>query len=645
MENGKSVFEKLIKDDRAAHEQKLWHGTFLEYLELVREDPALPKLAHSRVYDVIMKNGTGEILETDDPRVKRLYKDESVKTFNFFKEEFFGIEKTIAQIVRYFHAASLKGEESRQVLYLMGPVGSGKSSLAEKLQRGLEASDPFYAIDGCPMFEEPLHLIPRHLRKEFEKMLGTHIEGDLCPVCRFRLKEEFAGRYEEVPIISRIFSKRNRVGIGVVPPVDPNNQDTSVLIGSEDISKLDQYSEGDPRVLDLNGALNVGNRGVVEFIEVFKNETEYLHAMITATQEKVIPAPGRHGLVYVDTVIAAHSNEAEWQKFRADHTNEAILDRIVVVRVPYNLRLSEEVKIYQKIIRNSDFRAHVAPHTLEIASAFAILSRLEPNNKCDLMTKLKLYNGEEVVEKGKTKKIDVQELREDAKREGMSGISTRFIMKALDNALSDNVEGNCINPINVREALIAMVKEADVGDDTRKQHLEFLQDILHKEYLEALEKEITKAFVYSYQEQAEALFQNYLDHAEAFVNKTRVKDRNTREDLQPDEGFLKSIEEQIAIIGSAAEGFRQEVIAYLWAGSRRGERISYRSYEPLKEAIEKKLMTSVRDISRIITKARTRDEEQTGKYNAMVKNLLDNGYCESCVDTVLKYAANNLWKD
>ncbi len=645
MDNGKSVFEKLIKDDRAAHEQKLWRGTFLDYLERVREDPSLCKLAHSRLYDIIIKVGTSDILEGDDPRVKRLYKDESVKVYNFFRDEFFGIERTIAQIVRYFHAASLKGEESRQVLYLMGPVGSGKSSLSEKLQRGLEASEPIYAIDGCPMFEEPLHLIPRHLRKEFEKMLGTHIEGDLCPVCRYRLKDEFGGRYEEVPVVTRVFSKRNRIGIGVVPPVDPNNQDTSVLIGSEDISKLDQYSEGDPRVLDLNGALNVGNRGVVEFIEVFKNETEYLHAMITATQEKVIPAPGRHGLVYVDTVIAAHSNEAEWQKFRADHTNEAILDRIVVVRVPYNLRLSEEVKIYQKIIRNSDFRAHVAPHTLEIASMFAILSRLESNNKCDLMTKLKLYNGEEVVEKGKTKKIDFQELREDAKREGMSGISTRFIMKALDNALSDNVEGNCINPINVREALIAMVKEADVGDDTRKMHLEFLQDVLHKEYLEVLEKEITKAFVYSYQEQAEALFQNYLDHAEAYVNKTRVKDRNTREDLQPDEGFLKSIEEQIAIIGSAAEGFRQEVIAYLWAGSRRGEKITYKSYEPLKEAIEKKLMTSVRDISRIITKARTRDEDQTGKYNAMVKNLLDNGYCESCVDVVLKYAANNLWKD
>src|SRR6187431_441150 len=488
-------FENLIKKDRDMHQARSWRGNLLGYLEKVKAAPTVPKLAHARLYDTIMKPGVRDIHENSDAHVKRLYKDESIKLYDFFTDEFFGIEKTVSQIVRYFHAASLKGEESRQVLYLMGPVGSGKSSLVEKLHRGLEESPPFYAIEGCPMFEEPLHLIPRHLRKEFEKMLGLHVEGDLCPVCRYKLQNEYNGKYEEFPVHTIEFSKRARVGIGVVPPVDPNNQDTSVLIGSEDISKLDLYSEGDPRVLELNGALNVGNRGMVEFIEVFKNEIEYLHCMITATQEKVIPAPGRHGMVYVDTVIAAHSNEAEWQKFRADHTNEAILDRIVVVKVPYNLRLSEEVKIYQKIIRHSDFHAHVAPHTLEVASMFAILSRLEPSAKCDLMTKLKLYSGEEVIEKGRTKKIDVRELREDVKREGMNGISTRFIMKSLDNALSDNIDGNCINPINVRESLIAMVKEADIADDTRKAHLEFLQDTLHKEYLDVLRKEITKGFV------------------------------------------------------------------------------------------------------------------------------------------------------
>ena len=641
----KQDLRNLILRDREANSKKTWRGSFLDYLELIRKDPSAAGLAHARIYEVIMKAGSRQLLETDDLRAKRLYQDEPVPVYDFFQKEFFGVEKTVAQIVRYFRSAALKGEESRQVLYLMGPVGSGKSSLVQKIKSGLEDMGPFYAIENCPMHEEPLHLLPRHLRPAFEEMLGVRIEGDLCPICRTRLKQEFETRYEEMPIVTREFSNRSRVGIAAVPPVDPNNQDTSVLIGSEDISKLDLYSEGDPRVLDLDGALNVGNRGLVEFIEVFKNEIEYLHAMITATQEKVIPAPGRHGMIYVDTAIVAHSNEAEWQRFKSDHTNEAILDRIVVVKVPYNLRLSEEVRIYEKMIRQSDFRVHVAPHTLEMASMFAILTRLHPNPKCDLMTKLRLYNGEKVVEQGKLRKVDVRELHDDARDEGMDGISTRFIMKALDNALSDGLGDPCINPISVREALIKMVKEADLPEDDRKVYLELLQDTLHKEYLLVIEKEIAKAFVYSYQEQAEQLFQNYLDHVEASVNKTKVLDSRTHEELEPDEGFLKSIEEQIAVVGTAAEGFRQEVIAYLWSSNRRGENLSYRSYEPLKEAIEKRLMTSVREMSRIVTKSRSRDEEQSQKYDLVVQSLLKSGYCSHCVDLVLNYAANNLWKD
>jgi serine protein kinase len=642
-ETGKDAFERLIREDRAATENRQWQGSFLDYLELVRENPGVAKSAHARLYDIIMAPGSADILAGADERGQRLYKDEPLKVYPFFQDEFFGIERVIARIVRYFHAASLRGEESRQVLYLMGPVGAGKSSIVAKLERGLEEAEPFYTIEGSPMQEEPLLLIPRHLRKEFEKMLDVRIEGELSPVTRWRLENDFGGRYEEVGVVSRGFSKRERIGIAVVPPVDPNNQDTSVLIGSEDISKLDQYSEGDPRVLDLNGAFNAGNRGLVEFIEVFKNATEYLHAMITATQEKFVPAPGRHGTVYVDTAIVAHSNEAEWQKFRADHTNEAILDRIVMIKVPYNLRLSEEVKIYQKILHASGFRSHIAPHTLEITAMFAILSRLEPSAKCDLLTKLKLYNGEEVIEKGRSKKVDVRELQGETRREGMSGISTRFVMKAIDGSLSDSPEG--ITPIHVRETMIKMIRESDFSDDNKKQYLEFLQDTIHKEYLEILEKEITKAFVYAYEEQAETLFQNYLDHAEAYVNTTTVKDRNTREELHPDEAFLKSIEEQIAIVGTAADGFRQEVIGYLWASSRRGQSVSYKSYEPLKEAIEKKLMNSVRDLSRIVTKARTRDEEQREKYDSLVSNLLERGYTPYSADVILKYAANNLWKD
>jgi serine protein kinase len=638
-----SRFAELIEKDRARQVNFDWRGTFLEYLDKVKADVGVTKLAHARIYDAIVQAGVHDINESGDSRVKRLFRDEPVKVYPFFSGEFFGIEPTLAQVVRYFHSASMHGEESRQVLYLMGPVGAGKSSLVERLQRGLEQSAPVFAIESCPMAEEPLHLIPKNLRDEFGKMLGVHIEGELCPVCRHRLKEEYKGRYEDVPIGTVAFSRHERRGVGVVPPVDPNNQDTSVLIGSVDISKLDAYSEGDPRALELNGAFNVGNRGMTEFIEVFKNEPESLHTVITATQEKFIPAPGRHGTVYVDTCIVAHSNEAEWHRFRGDPTNEAFLDRIVVVKVPYNLRLSEEIKIYKKLLDKSDFREHIAPHTLEMAAMFAILTRLEPSNKCDLTTKLRLYDGEEVVEKGKTIKINVRELREEARREGMFGISPRFIMKAIDNALAESPEG--INPINVREALIGMVKAGDLPDDTRKQYLEILQDTLHKVYLEILEKEITKAFVYSFEEQAESLFQNYLDHTEAYVNKTRVKDRNTGEELQPDEGFLKSVEEQIAIVGSAAQGFRQEVMAYLWAKSRRGEKVSHHSYEPLKEAIERKLMSSVREMSRVITKARTRDEDQLKKYDDLMHALLERGYNAHSAEMVLKYAANNLWKD
>jgi len=626
----KNEFKSLIEKDRENRKSNKWSGTCLEYLEIVKKNPKLAELSHSKIYDMIISKGVKEINKEEDQKLSRLFKNKRLREFGYFSDEFYGMENTLASVVRYFHSAALRGEESRQVLYLVGPVGSGKSSLVEKFKKGLEQLPPFYAIDGCPMYGEPLHLIPRHLRPEFEKMLGVKIEGDINPVIRHRLKTEFKGKWENYPVRTIEYSSRARVGVGVVPPVDPNNQDTSVLIGSEDISKLDKYSEGDPRVLDLSGALNVGNRGMVEFIEVFKNETEYLHAMITATQEKSIPAPGRHGMIYVDTCIIAHSNEAEWKKFKSDHTNEAILDRIVVVKVPYNLRLSEEVKIYEKIIKQSNFNAEIAPHTIELASKFAILSRLEPTNKCDLMTKLKLYNGEEIVEKGKTKRIDLEELKEEAKREGMDGISTRFIMKALDNALSDNIENNCIHPLNVRESLINLVKNGDFAEDTKKKYLEILRDVIHKDYLSILEIEITKAFVYSYKEQAETLFQNYLDHAEAYVTKKKLKDASTGEDLESDEDFLKSVEEQIAIIGTAADGFRQEVISYLWSIGRKGENISY---------------ASVRDVCRIITKAKTRDGQQKVKYDAMVEQLISNGYPPGCIDVVLSYASNNLWKD
>ena len=408
---------------------------------------------------------------------------------------------------------------------------------------------------------------------------------------------------------------------------------------------MDLYSEDDPRIFSLNGAFNVGNRGLVEFIEVFKNDVEYLHTIITATQEKSVPSPGKGSMIYFDGVIVAHSNEAEWNKFKSDHTNEAILDRIVKVVVPYCLELDEEVKIYEKILKKSTFKAHIAPHTIEIAAMFAILSRLIPSSKVDTMTKLKIYNGEEIVEKGTTKKIDIGELREEAGQyEGMKGISTRFIIKAIDNALSES-EYDCINPLSIMESMIKSVKEMDIGADDKKKYLAFIQDSIRKEYNKVLEKEITKAFIHSFREQAESLFNNYIDNAEAYVNKTKIKDDSTGEELNPDEDFMRSIEEQIGVYAASSKGFRSDVTSYMFYIVRNGGKLDYTSYEPLKEAIEKKLTASVKDLSRIITKSKVRDKEQAEKYDSMVEEMKRNGYCLHCCDVILKYAANNLWRD
>jgi serine protein kinase len=634
---------EIIERDRKERVKDRFEGTFLDYVEIVRKNPEVAMLAHQRIYNLISKAGV-EVMKTDEhPRLRRIYGNDTIRKYKFF-ENFYGIDKIIMKIVRYFHSAAMAGEESRQVLYLVGPVGSGKSSMMEEIKRALEASQEIYALKGCPMQEEPLHLVPYHLRGRFEELLDIKIEGDLCPICRYRLRNEYCWRFEDFPVIKTGFSVSSRRGIGVVPPVDPNNQDTSVLIGSVDISKIDLYPEDDPRVLSLNGAFNVGNRGIVEFIEVFKNETEYLHTMITATQEKYIPSPGKGPMIYFDGVILAHSNEAEWNKFKSDHTNEAILDRIVKIEIPYCLELNEEIKIYEKILKKSKFQAHIAPHTIEVASMFAIMTRLAPSSKVDLMTKIKIYNGEEIVEKGMTRKIDIMELKEEAPREGMTGISTRFIMKALDMALSES-EYDCINPISVMETLIKSVKELSVSDEEKNKYVRFIQDSIKKEYNKILEKEITKAFIYGYREQAESLFNNYLDHAEAYVNKTRIKDQNTGEELEPDERFMRSIEEQIGITEASAKGFRADVTAYMFFVMRNGGKLNYCSYEPLKEAIEKKLTASVRELSRIITKAKVRDEGQNRKYNTMVAEMKRNGYCDHCCNVVLKYSANNLWKD
>lgn len=636
-------FLDLIKDQRNKKKKQKFKGSLLDYFDLVKQDPTITQLAHKRLYNAIKEQGM-ETMPESDSRKNKVFDGDNIKIYDYFQTEFFGHERVIAKIMRFLKSAAKRGEESRQVLLLMGPVGAGKSALTEHIKQSIEQLS-YYHLEGDPQRGEPLQLIPRGIREKFEEALGTKIEGDISPIVRHKLMNELSGKYEEYSVVESTFSQRGRRGIASVPPMDANSQDVGVLIGSEDISKLDRYSEDDPRVLSLTGAFNIGNRGIVELVEVFKNEIEFLHTIITATQEKRVPCPGKHDMLHFDGVILAHCNESEWNRFQSEHTNEAILDRVVKINVPYVLELNQEIRIYEKILGRSDFTSHIAPHTLRVASMFSVMSRLKQSQKCDILTKMKIYNGDDVIEKGRVKKVDIRDLREEAPNEGMTGISTRFIMKAIDNALSD-AEKDIITPVSIINSLRRQVKEQLIDEDFKETCLQLIQQVVREEYLKILETEIAKAFITAYEEQAQSLFDAYLDNAEAYTTRQKLKNSVTKEEMEPDENFMKSIEEQIGITGSARDGFRSDVTAYMFARMRRNDTVDYTSYEPLKEAIESYLISSVKDMARIVTKSKTRDDEQQKKYSDMVQVMIDEyGYNADSAEEILTYASNNLWRD
>jgi len=642
-----SIKKQLLQQIKAQREEssktKKFSGNLMDYIEMVEKDPSVVKSAHKRLHDAIEEHGS-YVVPDSDPRKFKIFDGENIKIHKYFEGEFFGMETVIEKVMSYLSSAAHKGEESRQVLLLMGPVGAGKSALTEHIKKALEGKK-YYTLKGDPHRGEPLQLIPRSLRSSVEASLNVKIDGDISPVARHKLLNDYAGKYEDFEVEEVTFSQRGRRGVASVPPMDANSQDVSVLIGSVDISKLDKFAEDDPRSLSLNGAFNVGNRGVVELVEVFKNEIEFLHTIITATQEKRVPSPGKSDMLHFDGVILAHCNEAEWNRFQSEHTNEAIMDRIVKISVPYCLELNQEVKIYEKMLGKSDFRAHIAPHTLKIASMFSVMSRLKDSAKCDLLTKMKIYNGEDVLEKGRVRKVDIKDLREEAKHEGMEGISTRFITKALDNALTAS-DKNMITPISVMDSLTKMVKEQLIDESFKTKCLELLQKTIREEYLKILENEIAKAFISAYEEQAQTLFDSYLDNAEAYTTRTKLKDRVTKEERKPDEGFMASIEEQIGVTGSSRDGFRSDVTAYMFAKMRRGEKVSFKTYEPLKNAIESYLISSVRSMARIVTKSKTRDEDQQKKYSEMVETMIrEYSYSAESAEEILVFASNNLWRD
>ena len=625
---------KRLEEYRDRERELMWEGTFAQYFEIATKKPEVARLSHERVYHMIMDAGVETTRNNE-------------QHYNFFSQEIFGIEKPLQQIVDYFHSAAQRLEVRKRILLLMGPVGGGKSTIVTLLKRGLEeyskaTTGALYEIKGCPMHEEPLHLIPHELRSDVEREFGIYIEGDLCPHCRYMVDNQYKGRIEEVPVKRVAFSEKYRMGVGTFTPSDPKSQDISELVGGIDLSTIGEVGvESDPRAYRFDGELNISNRGIMEFVEMLKTDEKFLYVLLTLSQEQNIKT-GRFSMIYADEVVISHTNEHEYQSFVGNKKSEALQDRIILVKVPYNLRVSDEVKIYEKLLKQSALKdVHIAPYTLRIASIFALLTRLEPSKKAgmSLMKKLKLYDGEDMED---FKQKDVRELQEEAVREGMDGISPRYVINRLSNALvKHNV--TCINPIDALRALRdGLDQHTSITREERERYLNFVSEA-RKEYDELAKKEVQRAFVYSYEESARTLLNNYLDNVEAYCNKTRLRDPITDEEMEPDEHLMRSIEEQIGVSENAKRSFREEILIRISSLARKGQTFDYTSHERLKEAIEKKLFADLRDVVKITTSTRTPDKEQLRKINEVVNRLMtEHGYCHVCATEILRYTGSLL---
>ena len=625
---------KRLEEYRDRERGLMWEGTFAQYFEIASKKPEVGRLSHERIYHMIIDAGV-ETTRTGEQRYK------------FFGQEIFGIEKPLQQIVDYFHSAAQRLEVRKRVLLLMGPVGGGKSTIVYLIKRGLEAysrteEGAIYAIKDCPMHEEPLHLIPNDLREDVEREFGLYVEGDLCPHCRYMIDNQYRGRIEDVPVKRITFSEKYRVGVGTFTPSDPKSQDISELVGGIDLSTIGEVGvESDPRAYRFDGELNIANRGIMEFVEMLKTDEKFLYVLLTLSQEQNIKT-GRFSMIYADEVVVSHTNEHEYQAFVGNKKSEALQDRIILVKVPYNLRVSDEIKIYEKLLKQSSLQnVHIAPYTLRIASVFAVLTRLEPSKKAGMspMKKLRLYDGEDIED---FKQKDIKELQEEAVREGMDGISPRYVINRLSNALiKQNVTS--INPIDALLALRdGLDQHTSITREERERYLNFINEA-RKEYDEMARKEVQRAFVYSYEESARTLLNNYLDNVEAYCNKTRLRDPITDEEMEPDEQLMRSIEEQIGITDNAKRSFREEILIRISSLARKGMTFDYTSHERLKEAIEKKLFADLRDVVKITTSTRTPDKDQLRKINEVVNRLMsEHGYCHVCANEILRYTGSLL---
>jgi serine protein kinase len=628
-----------------------WEGTLIEYMEKVVNDPTISMLAPARIYNMIMKTGTEPIPES---RKTKGYED--LVKYNFFDGKIFGSYEPIHDMMKFLKAAARRTETGKRILMLMGPVSGGKSTIAALIKRGLEMDDtPIYAIKGCPIHEDPLHAIPYEFRNEWNEKLGVKIEGELCPVCQLRLDNEHTdengfARWHDFPVEMLKMSEQRRTGIGTFTPSDPKSQDITELIGRVNMSKLHMYGESDPRAYQFDGELQVANRGVIEYIEILKADIKFHHVLITLAQEQVIKAPG-----------FPHTNQTEFDTFRSDKKNEALHDRMYYVKVPWNDTITDEIEIYKKLIAESEFsNIHISPGALEVAAQFAILTRLYPSKKIGLIKKMKLYNGEHLDEFNRGRDKDIKLIREEGRsnNECMTGISPRFIINAINICLGqkDSVETGmeeyvgCITALDMIRSLRDNFEHHMGGDEKEKEkYINLLiasEDSVVAEYKEFAKKEVNKAFIHAFDDQAGELFERYNINCKAFCMEETVYDNISGEYREPDEKLMRALEELIPVPQEAKREFRKSIFVYKSDTVENGGEWKWDTYKPLKEAIEKKLMRDLRNVVDLsIANTVTTSAKAKGRRNRALKTLMKKGYCEHCAKSLLGFVGEILRRE
>ncbi|MDR3437930.1 PrkA family serine protein kinase [Telmatospirillum sp.] len=614
-----------------------------DYLGLCRDDHMAYASPHERMLAAI---GEPEIVDTSrDPRLSRLFLNRTIKIYPAFAE-FYGMEETIERIVGFLRQAAQGLEERKQILYLLGPVGGGKSSMAERLKALMEQY-PIYALKAgneiSPIFESPLGLFdPELAGDELETKYGIprrRLTGISSPWAIKRL-DEFKGDLTRFSVVRLMPSRLRQIAIAKTEPGDENNQDISSLVGKVDIRKLETFSQNDTDAYSFSGGLNRANQGILEFVEMFKAPIKMLHPLLTATQESNYVGTENIGALPFLGIILAHSNESEWLAFKNNRNNEAFLDRICVIKVPYCLRVSEETKIYEKLLRNSDLAdSPCAPGTLEMLAKFAVLSRLREHENSNLLSKMNVYDGENLKETD-PKARSIQEYRDAAGMdEGMDGISTRFAFKVLSQTFNyDNVEISA-DPVHLMYVLEQAIHREQYPEETEKRLLEFIKGTLAPRYAEFIGHEIQKAYLESYSDYGQNLFERYIAYADAWIEDQDFKDPDTGQLMNRSvlDQELSKIEKPAGIANP--RDFRNEVVKFVLRqrAANAGQSPSWTSYEKIRTVIEKRMFSQVEDLLPVISFGSKQDSDTEKKHHDFVERMVSRGYTERQVRRLVEW--------